>query len=106
MNLRQRLVMWIFGNELQEATQKTISERDEIWATAVYDTFYREGGHPMAGGTVFEWNPIGLSHGIFLEPDWGMIWKPKLKEPYCCPVRVVSESELQLAVLDVFRPKS
>lgn len=59
----------------------------------------------MVGGTVFQWNPIRLPGGILFEPSWGMIWRWEPNTPYRCPVHVVSEGELQLAVLDVFRPK-
>lgn len=105
MTLRQRLATWLFGKEIQKAVQQAVSERDELWAKTVHDSFYREGGHPIAGGTVIEWNPIGLPYGMFFEPDWGMIWHHKPEEPYCCPVRVVSKAELGSVVFNAFRPK-
>lgn len=103
--LRQRLATWFFGKEIQQEVQAVVSQRDELWARAIYDSLYREGGHAMVGGMVTEWNPIGLPGGIFFEPDWGMIWRPKPGEPYTCPVRVVSQAELGLAVHNVFKPK-
>jgi len=105
MALRQRLAIWLFGKEIQNAVQQAVSERDELWARTVHDTFYREGGHVMLGGTVTEWDPIGLPGGIFFEPNWGMIWRPKPGEPYSCPVHIVSQAELGLVVYNAFRPE-
>lgn len=105
MSFTQQLATQLFGKEIQRRIQQAVSERDELWAIAVHDSFYREGGHPMIGGTVFEWSPIRLPGGILFEPNWGMIWRHALDTPYRCPVHVVSEAELHLKVLDIFRPE-
>lgn len=105
MTLRQRLATWLFGKEIQRRIQQAVSERDELWARTVHDTFYREGGNPVVGMTVAEWNPIRLPHSLLFEPDWGIVWRVGIGESYNCPVRVVSEAELSIVALDVFRPE-
>lgn len=52
---------------------KAVQERDSLWSRAVKDSFFTEGGHPLANGTVSVWNPQTFPNGISFEANWGYI---------------------------------
>lgn len=74
-----RLLDWLSKSRVERA----VTERDYQWGLGVKQSFFTDGGHPFAGGTVSAWpqHILNAGFGVRVDTDWWIITYDAASDP-------------------------